>query len=360
MNLYWKYLTFLIACSLYIPHSAIAATAWTSVLFYDWTDETSGTVGATTQNYNRPGGNNWGISNRSDQQDNRKVLPYSMTDPGMTGPYGEEYGIELEFGDLGIVPRSINSRSVRFYVDCGQTGFQSRKHDRAELFMSPVLSEMDVHEGDSLWIGWSEYYRNIDKSRISTVLQLRNQPSPKSLEQQGISPITTDIYKQVINGGPAVAIELMPNNQELHYHFAVRDGSPDNWKIPDSNKHTPLEPIYTGIWYDFIINIKYSRNNDGHFRVWHARPGGTLKLDSPTWTFNGPTMYQYPTINGIAVQPEPSIRWGLYRYGCKAAGLDGGTPPIDMSNRYMTKFLGPVRFWKGNMDIGFSLVKPED
>jgi len=71
-------------------------------------------------------------------------------------------------------------------------------------------------------------------------------------------------------------------------------------------------------------------------------------------------MYQYPVINGVAVKPEPSLRWGVYRYGCKAASLKIGKPPIDEHNRYMTKFLGPVRLWKGESDSGFDLVKPRN
>lgn len=334
-----------------------------TVVVFDWTKDTIFKVGIFNKNYNRIKGTDWGIINRSDDMLNEKVLPYRLTDPGMRGPSGESYGIEIEFGDLSIPPRSKGSKSLRHYIDCGQTGFQERGHDRSEVHIRSILSNMGIQENTILWVGWSEYYKNLDEDRISTILQFRNQPSSKLLGLQGISSYEGDIFKKVVDGGPAFAIELHPALKGLNFHFAVRKGTPNKWKIPAKNKHTINDKIMIGVWYDFVLQIKYSQGNDGFIRVWHslARDGASsMKLDAPEWSYSGATMYQYPIVNEIQVRPIPSLRWGVYRYGCKSKYLGAAYPEINKSNRYMTKYLGPVRFWKGQADEGFKLVRPRD
>lgn len=334
-----------------------------NVKLLNWTELTVGNISTSSKNYNRIKGNAWGITNRSDIFSPNRVLPYSITDIAMSGPDGEKYGIELEFGSLAIKPRSFNSRSVKHYVDCGQTGFQERGNDRSEMHMRRLFEEMDITEGSSIWLGWSEYYKHLDKTRVSTVLQFRNQPSPVALLKQILIPVNSSVLKSVVDGGPVIAIELWPDKNDIRYHFAVRRGKPDKWRIPSSNRFTDSNALKKGVWYDFVVNLKYSRTSDGYFRIWHGLASNSktaLTLSNYTWAYYGPTMYQYPTIYGVTVKPEPSLRWGLYRFGCKTASLNAGNPPIDGNNRYMTKFLGPVRLWKGESDIGFGFVKPRN
>ncbi len=306
-----------------------------NVALFDWTNETIGNIG-NGKNYNKIPGYNWGVGNRSDDK-SHQVFPYSKTNPGSLGPGGEKYGVELEFGDDSILPRSKGTKSLRHYVDCSQPSFQKNKLDRSEVHIRTTFEDMGIKEGSTFWLGWSEYYTQIDNDRVTTILQFRNQPP-------GIS------------GGPVISLELNPTGSGTSYHVNVREGGPSKWKIPRQNKHTMKDSISLNTWYDFIVQIKYSRERDGYFRIWHKNAGKAMSLDNPDWVYTGPTMYQYPT---GSTQPTPALRWGLYRYNCKSQNIVKSCNALTNENRYMTKFLGPVRFWKGSNDKGFTLVHPK-
>jgi hypothetical protein len=159
----------------------------------------------------------------------------------------------------------------------------------------------------------------------------------------------------IFTGGPASAIEVTPVDNNLHFHFATRVGTPpSSWTIPDDHKHTVSSPIETGKWYDFILQIKYSQNNDGRFRIWMYEPVADSNYavsDAPEWDFVGSTMYTYPTGYNKSI-PSPEFRYGVYRYNAASAN------DITDQDRYMVKYAGPMRLWVGESDDGFENVKP--
>ena len=320
-----------------------------------WTEPVNAQVSETTQNWNRPITETWGVGNRYPSSSSPAAL-YSDTDPGFTGPNGEHYGIEIEFGDTTIPPRSPGTKNVRFYTDFGQTGATTSGVDRAEVHIRSTLQALKVQEGDTLWFGWSEYYSHLDKTRVSTVLQFRNQPNTKSLTYNGFSDeeINDLIEQNVHISGPACAIETKPVNGSLHYHFAARTGKPSDWQVPTTRKHTTDFPIETGKWYDFIVQMKYSQSSNGRYRVWIYQPDTDSNYsasDAPEWDHTGSTMYTYPSsyMNEI---PSPELRFGVYRYNAVNAN------DISESNRYMIKYAGPMRLWVGDGEEGFNHVKP--
>ena len=320
---------------------------------YLWTGAVNAVVGPDTQNWNRPVIESWGIGSR---YPDHNVKPYSETDPGFNGPNGESYGIEIEFGDMTIQPRSPGSKNVRFYTDFGQTGISGSGPDRAEMHIHSTLKSLNVTEGSTIWVGWSEYYTNLDRNRMSTVFQFRNQPNVDELAESGftqeeIAALIAGGYNQ---GGPATAIETKSEGGQLHYHFAVRSGAPTTWTIPENHKHTRTAHIETGKWYDFIVKLKYSQNNDGMFKIWAYEKGSQPVYevtDTPEWSFIGPTMYNYPSGYSNPI-PQMEFRFGVYRYNAKNA------TDITASDRYMTKYAGPMRIWVGTDDSGYDEVKP--
>jgi hypothetical protein len=318
-----------------------------------WTGQVNAAVGPTTQNWNMPVIERWGVGSR---YPDHNVQPYSLTDPGFSGPNGESYGIEIEFGDTTIAPRSPKSKNVRFYTDFGQTGITGSGPDRAEVHIHSTLESLDVVEGISIWLGWSEYFTHLDRKRMSTLFQFRNQPNTNELANDGFTQeqIESLVEGGYTSGGPATAIEAKPINAGLHYHFATRSGTPLNWTIPDGHTHTRTAEIETGKWYDIIVQIKYSQNSDGRFRVWlyEANNQHTYTVtDNPEWEYLGATMYKYPDYYNKPI-PRMEFRTGVYRYNAKNA------TDITEDDRFMVKYMGPFRLWVGDGDNGFDKVKP--
>ena len=327
-----------------------------------WAGEVNGTVSEETRNWNRPLFEIWGVSDRYPGTQGMPVplvKPYSITDPGFKGPNNESFGIEIEFGDETIAPREQQSKNVRFYTDFGQTGAADIGMTRAEMHIRTTLQKLDIEEGSTLWIGWSEYYSHLDKSKISTVFQFRNQPNETTLAEKGFNKdeIALIVDDQLTVGGPAIGIITTPINGQLHYQFTARDGEPMDWTVPTNNTHISSKSIETGKWYDFVVQIKYSQESDGRFRIWFFEHD-TLNDDNlntvnslPEWDFNGPTMYRYPNDFAFPV-PSPEIRTGIYRHERMK-----NNEIISEEDRYMIKYLGPLRLWRGLADDGFNKVK---
>lgn len=327
-----------------------------------WTGEVNGTVSEETRNWNRPLFEIWGISDRYPGTQGMPVplvQPYSVTDPGFKGPNNEDFGIEIEFGDETIAPREQNSKNVRFYTDFGQTGAADLGMTRAEMHIRTTLQKLNVKEGSTLWLGWSEYYSHLDKSKVTTVFQFRNQPNTTTLAEKGFNKddIALIVDEQLTVGGPAIGIITTPINGQLHYQFTARDGEPTDWTVPAGNTHISSKGIKTGKWYDFVVQIKYSQESDGRFRIWIFEHDALSKDNlnvvnsSPEWDFNGPTMYRYPDNFDFPI-PSPEIRTGVYRHERMK-----NNEIIAEEERYMTKYLGPLRLWEGLEDDGFNKVK---
>ncbi|MEP0357611.1 heparin lyase I family protein [Paraglaciecola sp.] len=317
-----------------------------------WTGATEGVVSAATQNWNTLSAVDWGVTNRSTDLA-EPVKLYADTDPGFSGPNGESYGIEIEVGYVPPEPRSAGSAVVRYYTDFGQSGIVNSGIDRAEIFIQSTLDTMELSEGDTIWVGWSEYYTHLDHHRDTSLFQFRNQSDVYTLADKGFSEEEVlDFFESgLTDGGPAAAVLHKSIDNAAHYRFSVRHGTPANWTF---TAHTLEEPVATGRWYDIIIKLKYSQESDGEYKVWFydtTKNHSNYSIDDELeWDYAGNTMYDYPD----TYSPTMEFRTGLYRYEAKEA-LD-----IDESNRYMTKYMGPTRLWLGSDDEGFDYVKPRD
>ncbi len=328
-----------------------------------WTGVVSNKVDNLNKNWNRPVIENWGISDRYPGTPGMPiplVKPYSETDPGFSGPNGEHYGIEIEFADALIAPRQPDSKNVRLYTDFGQTGASTSGMTRAEIHIRSTLQDMKVKEGDTLWLGWSELYSDLDMEKITTVFQFRNQPNEQTLAEAGFtqSEIEELVNADVNKGGPAVGIITTPINQALHYQFSVREGTPMNWVVPADHTHITSFPVEKNQWYDIIVQMKYAQDNSGRFRIWiYEHNAGEVVnysiTDAPEWDFQGPTMYSYPT-SFLPDIPSPEIRHGVYRHERVYA-----SDAVAEKDRYMTKHIGPLRLWAGPEEAGFDYVAPK-
>ena len=357
----------------------------------DWTGSVTNIVSKSIdKNYNEMTEyTSWGVGRRNIQA-TYPVLTYEVSEsnsnPSFVGPAGEEYGVETEYGfdptsgfssgyeSQIFSPRRPGTKTVKHYMDCGQTGLSATNAiDRSEIHIRSTLeSPLAIQEYSSLWIGWSEYYTHLDESRPATILQFRNQPSASILTQRNLN---FEPYTNFINGGPATEITLNTGNDgKLHYHFGSRIGTPADWSLPADRSKTLDWPVETGKWYDFVVQIIYRQpnlNNAGRFRVWvydTTTPGNdpsTYSInDQPAFDLQGSTMYDYPEPPaGNTNKPYAAeLRWGIYRYNCKTKNIlpTGLLPDINESNRYMTKYLGPVKMWSGHHTKGFRIVKPTD
>lgn len=328
-----------------------------------WTGVVTNKVDNLNKNWNRPAIENWGVSDRYPGTPGMPiplVKPYSETDPSFTGPNGEHYGIEVEFADTTVAPREPNSKNVRLYSDFGQTGAETSGMTRAEIHIRSTLQDMKVKEGDTLWLGWSEQYSDLDMDKITTVFQFRNQPNEQTLAEAGFtqSEITELVNADINKGGPAVGIITTPINEALHYQFTAREGTTMNWRVPQGHTHLSSFPIKTNQWYDFIIQIKYSQSDNGRLRIWVYEHNVNSAVnysinDVPEWDFHGATMYTYPS-HYLSAIPSPEIRHGVYRHE-----RVNSSEAIAEKDRFMTKYIGPLRLWAGAEDDGFEYVAPK-
>ncbi len=329
---------------------------------YMWTGVVSNDVDNLNKNWNRPVIENWGVSDRYPGTKGMPVplvKPYIETDGNFTGPNGEHYGIEVEFGDTTILPREPNSKNVRLYTDFGQTDASTLGMTRAEIHIRSTLQDMKIKEGDTLWLGWSELYSHLDMKKITTVFQFRNQPNEQILAEAGFTntEIEAIVDADLNKGGPAVGITTTPVNEELYYQFNARQGAPMDWQVPQGHSHLTNFPIEKNKWYDFVVQMKYSQGSNGRFRIWIYEHNPSVVAnyavaDAPEWDFNGATMYSYPT-NYLLAIASPEIRHGVYRHE-----RVNSAEVIAQSDRYMIKHLGPLRLWRGADDSGFKEVAP--
>jgi len=327
-----------------------------------WDGPNDTVVSEATRNWNRPIYELWGVSDRYPGTQGMpipNVRPYSETDPGFSGPNGEEFGIEIEFGDTSITPRSNNSKNVKFYTDFGQTNAGVIGMSRAEIHIKSTLKKMDIAEGTTLWIGWSEKYSHLDKEKIATVFQFRNQPNNTDLAEKGYDEASINSITQAgyTTGGPAIGIITAPFNGQLHYQVSIREGTPLSWQVPENNVYLHPHEIQTDQWYDFIAQIKYSQQADGFLKIWifdqTNNPISNASCSTaPNWSFYGPTMYTYPSNYQFPI-PSPDLRLGIYRHERTNVQEE-----VDAAHRYMTKYLGPLRLWRGDSNTGFSIVTP--
>jgi hypothetical protein len=311
-------------------------------------------------------------------------------EPGEAIPSGTTHvwPIEMAAGRTPPTPREPGTLSFMFYLDAAAKGFKAIATSKAELhdrrlLINPHGTWPGFGEGDQLWIGWSEYWTHLDKTGLNGLIQFRNQPTAggsiqgtSSLAEQGINVaqeaafrgITVEQLANNINGtGPCCSMAQRSVAGEAHLTFEVRTGScythlPISWV--QNELYTHPTPYQTNTWYDTVIAFKSAQDSTGRIRLWHSKVTNGVRdtpfvIGSPTWEFNGPTEYTYPTVQGIKIRCFPEIRKGHYRFWRQVGG--GGVLFAEGTadqNRYTRLFEGPRRMFVGG-DQGLSLVDPQ-
>lgn len=286
--------------------------------------------------------------------------------------------VEIESGALAPTPRHPDTRTIRYYVDAAARAWSRANLARAELVDRAPLGDFGWREGSSLWFGWSDCWMTLDDGAPTTVLQFRNQPTADDLERQGIrvdaaaaaAGIARSVLDANVNGtGPCVQLLTVPVDGRLHWRVEIRRGTialdrPLTWTLPADQAYTSPDPIEPGTWYDAVIRLRSSQGGDGSFALWIRRvvagaQVSPMQADRPDWSFRGPTEYQYPVVQGIAVRPVPELRKGIYRWDRRPGiGSRPMTPGSADPNRYMVLFEGPRRYWIGETDDGLAKVNP--
>ena len=243
----------------------------------------------------------------------------------------------------------------------------SSKHytnQRAEIGDAGLLvDDLKVKDGSTLWLGWSEYFDNIDRKRNNFTIQFRSQPNG-------------------VPGGPAAA--LIINNGRLKLYAP----QPKNSSYPTAI-NSGVE-IKEKVWYDYVVEIKYSYSTNGRIRVWRKEAGASsndFTYDSkPLFEFNGYTMFHpdgYPNPNSRGrIDTRPHLRWGVYRdvqkvwYACTQNNINRYdilkercenvssyeyASTLDDEYGIVTKYLGTTRLKVGDLGKeGFDAVKPRN
>jgi len=217
--------------------------------------------------------------------------------------------------------RYPGTHSVMMHTDANihATCNQNNSVERAEINIGEDWRKPGrAVEGNTVWMGWSEMWTDIDESHTTTVLQFRSNCG---------------------SGSPGCQINLQP-----YRNLLVRTR-----EIPVYQK---IKTIKEDVWYDLIVEIKYSKTNTGYIKVWMYEAG-----DSDTYSYDDPPTAQIlekPTM--LSTDGCPHLRWGVYRW----ESGDKMPSAIPAKDRLMTKYVGPAR-WKFGNNLGaegFDAVKP--
>jgi len=235
--------------------------------------------------------------------------------------YVSKYGNAIiQFGVTDQV-RFPGTHSVMMHTDasiyapCGQ----NNTAERAEIHVNADWRRPGrAKEGNTVWMGWSEIWTDVDESHTADIIQFRSNCD---------------------TGSPACEVYMQPNR-----HLLLRTR-----QIP---VYKSLGTIKEDVWYDWIVEIKYSKTDSGYIKVWLYEaddPENYSYSDPPTaQILNNPTM--------LADDECPHLRWGVYRW----ESGDKMPAAIRPEDHLMTKYVGPSRWKYGNNlgAAGFDAVKP--
>ena len=235
------------------------------------------------------------------------------------GSKGNTQGSKVTFGSTEE-RRYPGSFSVKHWTNANleETCNQNFTAERAEISAYDKYRALGVREGQTFWMGWSEKWTELDMSHVTTCLQFRSNCGP---------------------GSPAAQINMLP-------------GAKLQLKTRTQGQRTvDIGTVKEDVWYDFVVEIKYSKGNDGYFKVWRKEVGTNQSFNyaNPVAQLNTPTM--------LPGDNCPHIRWGVYRH----QSADKKPPAIAPADRYVVKYTGPTKMHVGNNlgAAGFDIVKPE-
>jgi len=190
----------------------------------------------------------------------------------LTSNYYKDYGVQVVKKKDGHPVRS-GELSIRFEVrsgDCGKDkdgDWSDCKNDRERHELSGGKKADKMSEGE-YWFSWSIYFPE-DHQNLSPLSNNYGQ-----FHQQGGLPVF--MFKELRYG-----YSVVRTVGEFDYHEA---------KLVDK-KEMP------GNWFDILINVKWTKENDGFFKVW---VNDELKYDYKGSTKTEQYVYQ---------------KFGIYRTG---------------------------------------------
>ena len=239
---------------------------------------------------------------------------------GQPGGANNTQGVRVRFG-VTSQRRFPGTFSVEQWTNSNfeETCNQNYTAERAEISSYGDYRALGVREGATVWFGWSEIWTDLDESHTTTTMQFRSNCG---------------------SGSPATQINMLPGRR-----LQVRTR-----KIA---RYADVGVIKEDVWYDFVVEIKYSKGNDGYIKVWMWEVGsnGSFSYNNPSaQILNNPTMLDGDNC--------PHVRWGIYRHqsGDKRPGQ------ISANDRMVVKFTGPTKVHIGNNlgANGFDIVRPKD
>jgi len=201
------------------------------------------------------------------------AIGYKKLFKSLTGSHYKNYGMQVVNIKDGHPVRS-GKQSIRFEVrsgDCEKDYDDSNWNDcdndreRHELSGGKKVDRMNKGE---YWFAWSIYFPE---------------------DHQNLYPLSNNYGQFHQQGGPPVFMF----KERIHGYSVVRsigDSDYDERKLIDKKK-------MPGKWFDILINVKWTKKNDGFFKIWI---NDELKYD-----YKGPTktkQYVY-------------YKFGVYRTG---------------------------------------------
>ena len=182
---------------------------------------------------------------------------------------------------------------------------------------------LGVREGSTVWFGWSEKWTEIDDSHTTSAMQIRSNCS---------------------SGSPATKINMLPGKRLV---LKIREMPGFPVKVVD------IVRIKEGVWYDFVMEVKYSKKNDGYVKVWVHEVG-----TNASFSYNNPSAQVLRNPTMLAGDNCPHVRWGIYRH----QSADKKPGQIRQEDRMVIKYVGPVKIHLGNNlgANGFEIVRPKD
>ena len=219
------------------------------------------------------------------------------------------------------VVRSTGSQSLRYRYS------EYATKDRAELHSSK--NYLGVKEGDIVYFGWSDYYK-ILPIHDYTIFQWREQ-------DQGYV------------GCPSIQFCITAS----YWDLGNVNGITVKIKEGSAGRGVIVKSIKTGVWYDFVVAMKYAKDQTGFFKVWAAE-AGQLNFNQVTYSYQGPTMYN---LDDLSKNTRPC------GYD-KAWGDRFNSPQLRMGGAYMwdikknfESFKGPLRIDVNPKETSFEAFK---
>ena len=181
---------------------------------------------------------------------------FKILTKSLTGKYYKDYGMQVVDEKDGHPVRS-GKKSIRFEVrdgDCGQDeqgGWSDCKGDRERHELSANQKGDTMSKGE-YWFSWSLYFPE---------------------EHQNLWPLSNNYGQFHQKDGPPVFMF-----KELRSGYSVIRTIGD---VDYDEKRLIHNDDMKGKWHDILINVKWSKKDDGFFKVW---VNDKLKYD-----YSGPT-----------------------------------------------------------------------